>query len=340
MPKIKTTFVDLFAGAGYMGLGFTAAGFDCVAAVEIEKNAAASHRRNHPGVPVIEADIREVGRREIYKAAGLNTEKIDVVVGSPPCQPWSIQGHNNPSDCRRSLLDEFLRVVVELRPKHFIMENVPGLTQGKNRAVLEALIAEFSLAGYDCTPWQLLNARNHGVAQDRKRLFLLGSRRDCYLIEYPEHQPPVTCQDVLEDLEDPEAARLLSGWEKTAHTPEVLERFAQVPLGGHDKVSRFKRLHPDGVCNTLTAGTAKGNDWGGRYTPKRPIHYLEPARGGVRVITVREAARLSSVPDHIELGLAVMGRATALAQIGNGVPPNFAKAVALKCLEAIKNAQV
>lgn len=325
--------VDLFAGGGFFGDGFAQAGFQIVAAVELDKFAAASHRRNHPDVPVLKTDIRKVGRREIYKAAGLKyTDTIDLVIGSPPCQGWSIQGRNDPDDPRRSLIYEFVRLVVELRPKHFVFENVKGLTMGKNRAVFETLIEEFSRAGYDCAPWQVLNARHYGVAQDRQRLILLGSRRDCPLIEYPEHQPPVTCKEVLWDLEDPEEAKRLTGWERTVHTPKVIARFSTVSPGGYDRISRFKRLAEDGVAPTQTVGTVKGSHRGGRHTAKRAIHYKEKEP---RVVTVREAARLHSIRDEVLLGLEVMSKATALALIGNSVPPNMARAIALKCLEAI-----
>lgn len=328
--------IDLFAGAGMFGLGFAQAGFDIRAAVDISPAQVAAHRRNFPEVPVLCRSVAGLGRRELYDAAGLHWRaEVDVVFGGAPCQGFSQQGHQAPDDPRRSLVFDFVRVVGEVRPRHAVLENVKGLTTGNGRPVLDRVIAELGNAGYDCAPWQVLNARDYGVAQSRQRLFLLASRRDCRLIDYPQPLPGlVTCQDVLADLEDEAFARTLSGWRQTTHRPDVIARFTALAQGEKD-ASWLPRLRADGVSPTLTAGTEKRSRHGGRHTPRRPIHYRFP-----RVCTVRELARLHGIPDWVKLGNPYDSICNSATQIGNSVPPPLAAEIARQVALAIQASQL
>lgn len=178
--------VDLFAGAGGLALGFEQAGFDVAVAVEFDPVHAATHKMNFPDTAVICKDVREVTGAEIRRAAGLGQKTIDVVVGGPPCQGFSLIGHRVLDDARNSLVFHFLRVVTELKPRTFVMENVPGMATGAHSQLLRELIEKFGEAGYRVRlPHRTLNARFYGVPQDRERLFLLGSRRDTPVPEYP-----------------------------------------------------------------------------------------------------------------------------------------------------------
>ena len=322
---MKPIAIDLFAGAGFMGLGFGQAGFDVRAAVEINPDHVAAHQRNFPNTKVLCRSVIGLHKAEIFIAGGIpKGTDVDLIFGGSPCQSFSVQGHNRADDPRRSLAHEFIRIVGEVRPKHFVFENVKGLTQGENRAVLDQLINEFYIAGYDCSPWQVLNAKHYGVSQSRERLFLLGSRRDQSLIPYPEpFDYLVTAKDVLGDLEDRETAMKLTGWEITQHSPEVIARFAATEPGKRDRISRFYRLHPDGQSVTLTAGTATGSGKGGRHTAKRPIHYKFD-----RVCTIGELRALHGIPGWVQLGNPVDSICNSAMQIGNSVPPPLACAVA------------
>lgn len=188
--KKRPIAIDLFAGAGGLALGFEQAGFDVAAAVEFDPIHAATHEVNFPRTAIICKDVREVTGTEIRRAAGLAQHPIDVVVGGPPCQGFSFIGHRVLEDPRNSLVFHFLRLVTELKPRTFVMENVPGMASGAHSQLLEELIERFVKAGYRVRlPYRTLNARSYGVPQDRERLFLLGSRRDTPLPEYPE---PIT----------------------------------------------------------------------------------------------------------------------------------------------------
>lgn len=182
--------VDLFAGVGGLSLGFEQAGFDVLAAVELDPIHAATHKVNFPHCAVICRDVRSLTGAEIRSAANLGNRPIDAVIGGPPCQGFSLIGHRLLDDPRNSLVFHFLRLVGELRPRTFVMENVPGMATGRHTDLLIQLILRFTDLGYKVrAPYQILNAVNFGVPQDRRRVFLLGSHSSTSLPEYPE---PIT----------------------------------------------------------------------------------------------------------------------------------------------------
>lgn len=211
--------VDLFAGAGGMSLGFEQAGFDVAAAIEIDPIHAAVHHFNFPETAVIAKSVVELSGDQIRRIAGIGRRSVDVVFGGPPCQGFSLMGHRMLEDPRNQLVREFVRLASELGAKAFVFENVKGLTIGKHRAFLDALIAVFTSAGYRVRiPWEVLNAANYGVPQQRQRLFLLGAKRGCAIPSYPQPtavaEPDLftsrltaamtTCLDALSDLPDAE----------------------------------------------------------------------------------------------------------------------------------------
>jgi len=181
--------IDLFAGVGGLSLGFEQAGFDVVAAVEYDPIHCAIHELNFPNCHVICADVRELSGSEIRKRAGIGNATVEVVVGGPPCQGFSLIGHRVLDDPRNGLVFHFLRMVEELKPRAFVMENVPGMATGEHTRLLSELIEGFQRAGYAVRiPPRILNAANYGVPQDRRRLFLLGARRGTALPDYPAPQ--------------------------------------------------------------------------------------------------------------------------------------------------------
>ncbi|NJL83741.1 MAG: DNA cytosine methyltransferase [Chloroflexaceae bacterium] len=176
--------VDLFAGAGGMSLGFEMAGFDVLAALEIDPVHCATYQFNFPFTSVLCQDIRSITGRALRERSAIADREIDVVIGGAPCQGFSIIGKRDPGDRRNTLMFEFARLVGELQPKYFVLENVPRFAQ--HQALLQALLAQFSQHYQVCEPWQILNAASFGVPQARKRLFLMGSRRGLPLPRYPQ----------------------------------------------------------------------------------------------------------------------------------------------------------
>ncbi|HTN69749.1 MAG TPA: DNA cytosine methyltransferase [Methylomirabilota bacterium] len=206
--------IDLFAGAGGLSLGFEQAGFEVVAAVEIDPIHAAVHAFNFPRCAVLPRSVVGLTGEEIRRVAGIGNRHVDVVFGGAPCQGFSLIGHRIIDDPRNALVREFVRIVDELRPTSFVFENVKGLTVGKHRAFLEELMEAFKGIGYNVrSPWRVLDAAEYQVPQHRERLFLLGARKGRKLPDYP---PPLcrpadqpgkglagpTCADALGDLPD------------------------------------------------------------------------------------------------------------------------------------------
>jgi len=378
-PNRRPIGIDLFAGAGGLSLGFEQAGFNVVAAVEVDPVHAAVHKFNFPRCAVMPRSALDLSGRDIRRAAKIGSRKVDVVFGGAPCQGFSLIGQRAMEDPRNALVREFVRLVDELRPSCFVFENVKGLTVGTHKVFLEELIDAFARVGYCVTmPWKILNAADYGVPQDRRRLFLLGAKPDIDLPVYPAPTSRAagkdeiglpsgpSCADALDDLPEAEdfcellhadcvetaawttpsvfARRmrcldddswdfghprlwnrnLLSSSMRTNHTEISRRRFAGTEPGAVERISRFFRLPPHGVANTLRAGTDSAR---GAFTSPRPIHHARP-----RCVTVREMARLHGFPDWFRFNRTKWHGAR---QIGNAVPPPLAKAVAARVIEAL-----
>lgn len=365
--------IDLFAGAGGLSLGFEQAGFDVVAAVEIDPVHAAVHEFNFPTCAVVCADASTVSGEQIRMAAGMGRSSVDVVFGGAPCQGFSLIGKRALDDPRNKLLLEFLRITVELDANYFVFENVKGLTIGRHRELLDELIQAFGENGYDIVlPYQVLNAADFEVPQSRQRLFLMGAKRGLPLPSYPHMgSTTVTVWDAIGDLPDIDRepallttdsipcveygygsryAKQMHGLERekdnysyervwdesvltssmrTEHAELSKDRFRNTPSGEIEPISRFLKLDPTGICNTLRAGT--GSDRGA-FTSPRPIHPIYP-----RCISVREAARLHSYPDWFRFHTT---KWHGFRQIGNSVPPRLGRAVAAQILRASRRAPV
>lgn len=358
--------IDLFAGAGGLSLGFEQAGFDVAASVEIDPIHSAVHHHNFPRSAALCRSVVGLSGRDIRSLAGLGQRDIDVVCGGAPCQGFSTIGKRAMDDPRNGLVSHFCRLVHELQPRYAVFENVRGLTMGTHKAFLDEIIDALEAGGYSVLqPYRVLNAADHGVPQDRKRLFLIAARKGQALPTYPSPRAGVTVGEALGDLPDAEqfeqlwhsdsvraelgrrsayAARLrgeredpldyshprrwnptlLTSSTRTAHTDLSRSRFLATEPGKIEPVSRFLKLDPAGVCNTLRAGTDSAR---GAFTSPRPIHPHLP-----RVITVREAARLHSYPDWFRFHAT---KWHGFRQIGNSVPPLLGRAVAEQLVAAM-----
>lgn len=359
--------IDLFSGAGGMSLGFEQAGFDIAAAVEIDPVHCAVHEYNFPYSKSICADIAALSGDEIRARAGLRKTDIDVVFGGAPCQGFSMIGKRAFDDPRNHLVFHYVRIVRELQPKYCVFENVKGLTLGKHAKFLSELIEALGSAGYNVLlPYRVLNAADYGVPQDRRRLFIVATRRGLALPRYPETTGVRnSVWEAIGDLPDAdrfdrlnvsdavsakwetksEYARILRGLDpdprdfsyprnydsdmltsslRTDHTELSKRRFLATKHGKTESVSRFRKLDPNGLCNTIRAGTDSAR---GAFTSPRPIHPFLP-----RVITVREAARLHSYPDWFRFHTT---KWHGFRQIGNSVPPLLGRAVAESVIEAL-----
>jgi DNA (cytosine-5)-methyltransferase 1 len=215
--------IDLFAGAGGFSLGVEQAGFDVAIAVENDPVHAAVHAFNFPKTRVLCADIATLRGEQLQTLIG---KDIDLLVGGPPCQGFSIMGKHNLKDDRNSLAFHFCRLVRELQPSYFVLENVPGLMQGDNKMLLRRLKHELAKSGYRIAePVRVLQAADFGVPQERSRLFLLGSRRGQVLAAYPQPTPElrVTVKDAIADLPDLDRFVELETGDEVLLTPQQVQ---------------------------------------------------------------------------------------------------------------------
>lgn len=172
----KPVAIDFFCGAGGLSLGFHRAGFKVAAAFDIDPIHVATYSLNFPDTTAVAADISTSSAAQVRNHADLaSQDDIAVVYGGPPCQGFSLIGKREVDDPRNLLLTEFARIIVELKPRYFVIENVAGLAVGAPRRVLAKALRLLRTAGYKwLTPVRVLNANDYGVPQVRKRLVVLG----------------------------------------------------------------------------------------------------------------------------------------------------------------------
>lgn len=185
--KDRPIAIDLFCGVGGMSLGFEQAGFDVVAAFDLELRNVETHKKNFPRTRAFALNLAEATGREIRRLAGVGNRTIDVLFGGPPCQGFSVGGRRDLHDPRNLLVYHFARLVRELRPKYFVVENVEGLLMGHALDVVKSFRRRIRLSGYDVVePIKVLNAADFGVPQRRRRTFILGHRKNLPPPSYPD----------------------------------------------------------------------------------------------------------------------------------------------------------
>lgn len=347
--------IDLFAGVGGLSLGFEMAGFKTVLANEYDVSIAESYKKNRPYTKMIIADITKLPLEETFREY---VDKIDVVIGGPPCQGFSQKGQRKTiNDERNFLFRYFYNVVSYVKPTYFLMENVPNLLtaeKGYFKAEIEQL---FDDLGYTLNA-DVLNAADYGVPQSRRRAFILGTKKK-EVLKLPEPlEKRTTIWDAISDLSYLNSAEgmeeqdykfspqskyqklLRKGSKKlynhvaTNHSKIALERLSMIPPGGgrdllpaeHRTKSIYSgtwtRMCKDDVSVTIT--TRFDTPASGKFTHP----YLN------RAITVREAARIQSFPDTFRFyGV----KTSQMKQVGNAVPPLLAYEIAKVILNDIKD---
>ena len=324
VPKSKNGlgFASVFCGGGGLDLGFSAAGFKPLFSSDVESNYCETIKKNLGQIDHI------VEPHDISKLSGIDVKnrvsgKIDVVIGGPPCQSFSILGSRGSiKDPRGQLAYEYARFVKEIKPRAFLFENVPGLLTLNKGEDWNSLLNFFEAeTGYHIK-WTKLNAAWFGAPQLRQRVIAVGfkTKKDLSKFEWPEAifsdssnqfelglQPPRTSSLALESVAGLPNHILRKQGER------VSTRYSTVPAGGRDKKDHTDRIHPDKPSGTVLVGSGAG---GGRP-------FIHPSEH--RHITVREAARLQSFPDWWEFH---GGPTSSYRQVGNAVPPMMARAIA------------
>lgn len=325
--------ISLFSGAGGLDLGFARAGFEVVAANEYDRTIWATYRRNHPNTHLIEGDIRRVDEAEF-------PDTIDGIIGGPPCQSWSEAGsRRGVEDDRGKLFFEYIRILRDKQPKFFLAENVRGMLSNRHSEAVQNILGLFEDAGYTVS-LTLVNARDYGVPQERKRVFYIGFRRDLAVdFVFPpgttvREEDRISLQEAIGDLEESAVPAL----EKNTHNPAAVNS-NEYFVGGFSPMfmsrNRVKGWHEQGY-------TVQASGRQCQLHPRAPKMEKVAANQCVfakgqealyRRMTVREVARLQGFPDDFEFIYTHLN--DAYKMIGNAVPVNLAYVVAKGIKEAL-----
>lgn len=318
---------SLFSGVGGFDLGFEKAGFEVVWANEIDRFVLPTYVYNHSGMVVNCRRLEEVKSSEI--------PDVDVFIGGPPCQSWSLAGNLMGSkDPRGRLFYEYVRVIRDKQPKAFIAENVPGIMSSKHEVEFRRIVEEFASCGYSVGA-RLLKAENFSVPQSRERVVIVGVRKgnaSDVLDKISGAGVPVSLRDAIWDLPNPIPARdgnRTNGWCSVSNHEFFIGGFSSRYL------SRNRMRNWDETSFTIQAS--------GRHAP------LHPSSGGMREVgkdrfefideskirrmSVRECARIQTFPDSFRFLYEDVD--SGYKMIGNAVPVRMAEAIAKVILGVI-----
>lgn len=342
--------VDCFSGAGGLCLGLIEAGFDVLYSFDIDANSIASINANpqyFKGHRAEVQDINNINPLGLLQSLGLQPGELDLLAGGPPCQGFSVQRIGQDYDERNHLVEEYISKVIAIRPKMFILENVPGIEGKRGHNILHNALKNVEESGYFIHE-QILDAQDYGVPQRRRRVVIVGERcdHDQPLFQYPSPQKrKITVRETIAHLPEPPAdgsehpnvslhrrdrlsaknierlQYLKPGQGRDFLPPELLADCHKISSQkiGHRNV--YGRMPWDDVAPTITA----------RFDSFTRGMFGHPQQN--RSISLREGALLQTFPeDFVFCG----NKVEVARQIGNAVPVNMAKAVGLqiiKCLE-------
>lgn len=353
---MKPTVIDLFAGVGGLSLGFEMAGFEVALANEFDPSIAEAYKKNRPGTKMIVEDITKLPVDETF---GPYEGEVTAVIGGPPCQGFSQKGSRRSiNDPRNFLFRYYFEVVKRVKPKYFVIENVPNLLTTEGGYFKDEIVELFSGIGY-AVSCGVLCAADFGVPQDRHRTCILGKLGATEPVSLPKPNGiHTTVWDAISDLsylESGEGAEeqgyrnapqsnyqrmLRAGSDElcnhiaTRHSKITLERLEMIapecgkemlPEEHHTKSiysGTWCRMKKDGIAKTITT----------RYDTPSSGEFTHPYLN--RAITTREAARIQSFPDTFRF---YGSKSSQMKQVGNAVPPLLGKAIAERILDDMKN---
>jgi DNA (cytosine-5)-methyltransferase 1 len=342
--KEQIKIVALFSGAGGLDIGFCDTGFSLIESVELEEKFVQTMLHNQAtgkyfaGAKIKCKDIRQ------YEP-DISTQ-IDFVIGGPPCQSFSAAGRRaagvaGTKDDRGNLFEEYVRVLEKLKPKGFLFENVYGLLGAEKGESIKKILSAFKEIGYNVS-YRILDAADYGVPQHRERLILVGSKGKVFKFPKPTHGPDSFEQHTHYSAHE---AILNVGKPDSDKLPSINGRFGhllnEVPPGLNYSFFTEKMGHP----HPIFAWRSKFSDFLYKADPLRPIRTLKASGGQYtgpfhwdnRHFTIEELKRLQTFPDDYKM---LGNRAIASKQIGNSVPPQFARMLALSVLDQFFNIQL
>lgn len=318
--------LSLFSGCGGLDLGFEMAGFDIVTANEIDKNIWQTYEENNPNVKLIKKDIRKIRKEDL-------PDKIEGIIGGPPCQSWSAAGAKRGiRDDRGQLFYEYIRILKEMKPLFFLAENVQGMLAERNRKAVEELLEMFKNAGYRVS-LTLVNAKDYGVAEERKRVFYIGIRNDIEKeFVFPQgstekENDRLTIRDVIGDLRGLAIPAVGNKPNPDAKNNNEYFTGSFSPM----YMSRNRRKEWDEQAFTVQASGRQCQ----LHPDSPPMIKVKPdtygfnkeRKGEYRRMSVREVARLQGFPDDFVFRYGNID--TGYKMVGNAVPVHLAYEIAL-----------
>ena len=318
--------ISLFSGCGGLDLGFEKAGFNVVVANEFDKNIWETFKVNHPNTKLIEGDIRNIKEEDLL-------DNVDGIIGGPPCQSWSEAGSlKGIDDDRGKLFYEYIRILKNKQPKFFLAENVSGMLADRHSEAVNNILQMFKECGYNVS-LTLVNAKNYGVAQERKRVFYIGFRSDLNIdFVFPkgsteDDDKKITLRDIIWDLKDSAVPAL----EKNQHNPDAINN-NEYFTGSYSPIfmSRNRVKNWDEQAFTVQASGRQC-----QLHPQAPkmvkvdkndCRFVEGKEHLYRRMTIREIARIQGFPDSFRF--IYQNTNDAYKMIGNAVPINLAYEVA------------
>lgn len=330
--------ISLFSGCGGLDLGFERAGFHISVANEFDKTIWATYKENHPNTHLIEGDIRQVTKEDILKYID---GEVDGIIGGPPCQSWSEAGSlKGIKDERGQLFFDYIRILKEFWPKFFLAENVSGMLADRHSAAVQNILYMFEEAGYDVS-LSLVNAKDYGVAEERKRVFYIGFRKDLNIdFGFPkgstkEDSKKLTLRDIIWDLQE----TAVPAGDKNRHNPKAVNNNEYFE-GTYSPIfmSRNRVKSWDEQAFTVQASGRQC-----QLHPQAPkmekveqdkCRFVEGKEYLYRRMTIREIARIQGFPDEFKFIYEDIN--TAYKMIGNAVPVKLAQAIACAINEFMK----
>lgn len=319
--------ISLFSGCGGLDLGFEKAGFEIPVANEFDPTIWETFKVNHPKTRLIEGDIRNLKATDFPK-------DVDGIIGGPPCQSWSEAGSlRGINDSRGKLFYDYIRILRSVRPKFFLAENVPGMLAFRHRDAVESIISMFEESGYDVTV-TLANAKDYGVAEERKRVFYIGFRKDLGIrFQFPkgsteDDKKKLTLRDIIWDLQ----ATAVPAAAYNKHNPKAMNN-NEYFIGAYSPIF-MSRNRVKGWDEQAFTVQASGRQC--QLHPQAPkMQFIEqnkrrfvPGKEHLyRRMTIREIARVQSFPDDFKFIYDDVD--DAYKMIGNAVPVNLAYEIAV-----------
>lgn len=346
MTNDKFNVIDLFCGCGGFSLGFERAGFNVILGIDVWKDALCTFKYNHMNSQTIQADLSILSPEETLPI--LKGKSVDVIIGGPPCQGFSVAGKRIVDDIRNKLYKNFVHFVRHFKPKAFVMENVPNILSIGGGVVKESILKDFKELGYT-VEYKILTASDYGVPQNRRRAIFVGFLNGHhYCFPKPFESDKVTSSEALSDLPELSIAdggeypiapqseyqqlmrqnsSKLFNHQATTHNQKTIDIISLVPDGGNYKDLPFELRETRKVHIAWTRLNSNRPSFTIDTGHRHHFHYSYN-----RIPTARESARIQSFPDDF---FFTCSRTSQLKQIGNAVPPLMGEAIAKSLLEQL-----